>query len=259
MVGILVNVYFSHTQYLCINVLDITPEKLDSMNGKQDKLKDIESQVKAAPVATPQPPNFPNPVILGAAAFSCTDFILSAVNAGLLPPTVASGVIGPAFFYGGSVQLITGLLCFITRNIFGLLTLTSYGAFWIAVATLITLEDEGVLRFGDDVNLPIGILAVGYAILTCYLWLATFNHNLTLCVLIFMVDVQLILQSFASFGVISTIAPGAAGLFVAANGWYFSMALFINENYGKHIMPLGDPHTTPIFRTIYKGIYGNQG
>eukprot|EP00871_Galdieria_phlegrea_P002932 jgi/Galph1/363/GphlegSOOS_G5138.1 len=73
--------------------------------------------------------------------------------------------------------------------------------------------------------------------------------------LIFMVDVQLILQAFASFGVISTVPPGVAGLFVAANGWYFSMALFINEI--MHVMPLGDPQTTPIFRDIYKGIYAS--
>eukprot|EP00871_Galdieria_phlegrea_P002943 jgi/Galph1/364/GphlegSOOS_G5131.1 len=98
---------------------------------------------KVAPTPTnPAPPVFPNPVILGAASFSCTDFVLSAINAGLLPSTVASGVIGPAFFYGGIVQVFTGLLCFITRNTFGLLTLTSYGAFWIAVATLITLEEK---------------------------------------------------------------------------------------------------------------------
>lgn len=201
------------------------------------------------------PPAFPNPVILGAASFSCTDFILSTSNAGLLPPTVTSGIIGAAFFYGGIIQVFTGL-CFITRNTFGLLTLTSYGAFWIAVATLITLENEGVLVFGADASMPIGMLAIGYAILTCYLWLATFNHNLTLCILIFMVDVQLILTAFSSFGVMSTVPAGVAGLFVAANGWYFSMALFINENYGKHIMPVGEPQTTPLFRIIYKGIYG---
>ncbi|GJD07877.1 Ammonia transport outward protein 2 [Galdieria sulphuraria] len=95
--------------------------------------------------STPKNFPFPDPTSLGLAGFSATTFILS-----------------PGFFYGGAAQFIAGLMCFVTRNSFGFVALTSYGAFWLAVSTLITLQKENVLVFTEEEsNRVLGILLFG--------------------------------------------------------------------------------------------------
>ncbi|GJD12752.1 Ammonia transport outward protein 2 [Galdieria sulphuraria] len=165
------------------------------------------------------------------AGFACTTFILSVLNAKLLPSEITNGVVGPGFFYGGTTQFVAGLMCFITGNTFGFVGLTSYGAFWLAVSTLFTLEAENDLVFGGKSSQVIGILLVGYAIFSLYLWVGALAHNL-------------------AFGVISSVPGGVTGILLALGGWYISAAIFINENYQRTVIPLGPSQSIPFLRKI---------
>jgi succinate-acetate transporter protein len=71
-----------------------------------------------------------NPAPLGLAAFGLTTVVLSAINAGLLPPEAVPAVVPLAFSFGGLAQFIAGLLEFKNGNTFGTVAFTSYGAFW---------------------------------------------------------------------------------------------------------------------------------
>src|SRR6185369_14793172 len=73
-----------------------------------------------------------DPAPLGLAAFALTTFVLSSVNAGLLPATVVGTVFGLALFYGGIVQVFAGLWEFTKGNTFGSTAFCSYGAFWLS-------------------------------------------------------------------------------------------------------------------------------
>eukprot|EP00871_Galdieria_phlegrea_P005550 jgi/Galph1/5997/GphlegSOOS_G4600.1 len=183
---------------------------------------------------------FPDPTALGLAGFSCTTFILSVLNAQLLPSVITTGVVGPGFFYGGVTQFIAGLMCFITKNSFGFVALTSYGAFWLSVSTLLTLEKEKKLVFDGDSNQVLGILLVGYAIFSLYLWIGSFAHHLALIITISLLEITLILLSLAKFEVISSVPGGITGIMLSAGGWYISAAIFINENFQRTVIPLGD-------------------
>ena len=70
-----------------------------------------------AKVANPAPP--------GLAAFGLTTVMLSAINAGLLPPEAVPAVVPLAFSFGGLAQFIAGLLEFRSGNTFGTVASTS--------------------------------------------------------------------------------------------------------------------------------------
>src|SRR5450631_3938428 len=79
-----------------------------------------------------------DPAPLGLGAFALTTFVLSCVNAGLIPKGGDFVVLGLAFAYGGLAQLCAGMWEFKRNNIFGATAFSSYGAFWISFALLVT-------------------------------------------------------------------------------------------------------------------------
>ena len=57
-----------------------------------------------------------NPAPLGLVAFGLTTILLSLINAGVLPKTGESVVIPLAIAYGGTIQILVGLLEFKAGN-----------------------------------------------------------------------------------------------------------------------------------------------
>jgi uncharacterized protein len=88
------------------------------------------NEIKAAP----QVQSVADPAPLGLAGFALTTFVLSAVNAGLIPKPAEPVVLGLAFGYGGLAQFCAGMWEFKRNNTFGATAFTSFGAFWIAFA-----------------------------------------------------------------------------------------------------------------------------
>jgi len=225
-----------------MEVPTISAAKHDSEDSHEEVRKQRLSRVSVPP--------FPDPTSLGLSGFSCTTFILSVMNAKLVPARIVPGIVGPAFFYGGTVQMLAGLLCFVTRNMFGLVAFTSFGAFWLAVATLITLEEEGKLVFGTDANQVLGILLVGYSIFSTYLWIASFAHHFALVFTITALILTLMLLTMANFGVMSTVPGGICGIILAGGGWYISAGVLINDNYGRTVVPFRDIHSIPFLDVL---------
>ena len=71
-----------------------------------------------------------NPAALGLVGFGLTTILLSAVNAGLLPAHGEQVVLPLAMAFGGTAQIIAGIMEFGTGNTFGTTAFISYGAFW---------------------------------------------------------------------------------------------------------------------------------
>src|SRR3954447_15871005 len=94
-----------------------------------------QQETEAATLPAPQPSRgaaLADPGPVGLAAFAATTFFLSVVNAGLLPTTIETGVLGLALFYGGVVQVLAGMWEFAKGNTFGALAFSSYGGFWLS-------------------------------------------------------------------------------------------------------------------------------
>lgn len=96
-----------------------------------------------------------NPAPLGLCGFALTTFVLGMINMQARGITEPNMVVGPAFVYGGFIQILSGMWYvsfapysiaysdqssreMAVGNTFGATALTSYGGFWISLAITFT-------------------------------------------------------------------------------------------------------------------------
>ena len=181
-----------------------------------------------------------DPGPLGLAAFAMTTFVLSMVNAKLVPGTIAPTFLTLALFYGGTAQILAGMWEFKKNNTFGATAFTSYGAFWLALASIVLFEKLKLIDFGPDRNIAIGLFLVAWTIFTFYMWIGSFKTNNALVFVFTTLVITYILLDLAEFKIISSSVPGGLmGLVCAAGAWYTSAAGIINSTYGKVVLPVG--------------------
>jgi len=146
-----------------------------------------------------------DPAPLGLAAFALTTFVLSVVNAGLVPATVEPVVFGVALAYGGIAQMGAGMWEFAKGNTFGSTAFTSYGAFWLSFWWL--TGHSGLDKVpAADVGKGVGLYLLGWTIFTVMMTVAASRVSMAV---------------FATFVVLSaTFAALAIGEFATSDGWH---------------------------------------
>lgn len=190
-----------------------------------------------------------DPGPLGLAGFAMTTFVLSMVNAKLVPGTIAATFLTLALFYGGTAQMLAGMWEFKKNNTFGATAFTSYGAFWLALASIVLLESLKIINFGADRNIAIGLFLVAWTIFTFYMWIGSFKTNNALVFVFTTLVITYVLLDLAEFKIISSSVPGGLmGLVCAAGAWYTSAAGIINSTYGRVVLPVGP--RTPTAKVI---------
>jgi succinate-acetate transporter protein len=97
--------------------------------------------------------------------FGLTTVLLSSINAGLLPVAGEPAVIPLAMAFGGTAQIIAGIMEFKTGNVFGATAFTSYGAFWWWFALLILLGSNHVLDI-SQAGTTIGVCLLLWGVFT---------------------------------------------------------------------------------------------
>ena len=112
---------------------------------------------------------------LGLAGFGLTTVVLSAINAGLLPKEAVPAVVPLAFAYGGTAQIIAGILEFKNGNTFGTVAFTSYGLFWWWFAFL--NWTVGAKLIAPPAASGVATTLLMWGIFTFYMWIATFKSN----------------------------------------------------------------------------------
>jgi len=179
-----------------------------------------------------------DPAPLGLGAFALTTFVLSMVNAGFVPAEIKPVFLTLGLFYGGLTQLLAGMQEFKKNNVFGATAFSSFGAFWLALASLVLFELLGVIKFGDSGNIAVGLFLVAYTIFTFYMWIGSFKVSGAVCAVFTTLVITFVLLDLAEFGFISSKAGGIMGLICAACAWYASAAGVINTVYGKVVFPV---------------------
>jgi uncharacterized protein len=178
-----------------------------------------------------------NPGPLGLGGFALTTFVLNVHNAGIVDIGAALPL---GLFYGGLAQLVAGFLEFQTGNTFGMTAFGSYGAFWIALASMVLMEmNKWISPEASKGWLLVTLIA--WTIFTFIMWIGTFKHNkaliwvfTTLLILFGLLDVAVGTGSKA----ITHIA-GWEGIFCACTAWYLMAAIVINDSFGKTVLPIG--------------------
>jgi len=178
---------------------------------------------------------------LGLAGFGLTTVLLSCVNAGLLPAGGEPVVIPLAMAFGGTAQIIAGIMEFKTGNVFGATAFTSYGAFWWWFALLLILGGNHVLDL-SGAGSAIGVCLLLWGIFTLGLWVSTFR----LARLIFAIFTTLWIAFFLLAGGALLdnpglhVAGGWVGLLCGSLALYGSFALVANATFGRQIVPVGN-------------------
>lgn len=181
-----------------------------------------------------------DPGPLGLAGFALTTFVLSMANAKLVPDTIHATFLTLGLFYGGIAQMLAGMWEFKKNNTFGATAFTSYGAFWLALASIIVFEELKLINFGPDRNIAIGLFLVAWTIFTFYMWIGSFRLNNALIFVFTTLLITFILLDLAEFKIIPSSAPaGMMGLVCAAGAWYTSAAGIINSTFGRVVLPVG--------------------
>jgi succinate-acetate transporter protein len=181
-----------------------------------------------------------NPAPLGLMGFGLTTVLLSSINAGLLPAAGEPVVIPLAMAFGGTAQIIAGIMEFRTGNVFGATAFTSYGAFWWWFALLVMLGGNHILDL-SGAGPAIGVCLLLWGLFTLGLWVSTFR----LSRLLFGIFLTLWLAFFLLGGgavmgvpILHTLG-GWVGLACGALAMYGSFALVTNATFDREVVPVG--------------------
>lgn len=181
-----------------------------------------------------------NPAALGLAGFGMTTILLSSINAGLMPIAGEPVVIPLALAFGGTAQIIAGLMEFKIGNIFGATAFTAYGAFWWWFGLLVMLGGNHVLDL-SGAGSAIGLCLVLWGIFTLGLWVSTFRlSRLLFCIFLTLWIAFFLLGAGALTGSASLHMEGGwVGLLCGAMAMYGSFAIVTNATFGRVVIPVG--------------------
>ncbi|MUK78855.1 hypothetical protein GNP84_18395 [Aliivibrio fischeri] len=179
-----------------------------------------------------------NPAPLGLMAFGMTTVLLNLHNAGFFPLNTA--ILAMGIFYGGTAQVIAGIMEYKKGNTFGTTAFTSYGFFWLSLVALILMPEMGLGQATSATFM--GWYLSMWGVLTFFLFLGTFNYPRAKQVVFGSLTILFALlaaRDFTGSVVIGHLA-GYVGLFCGLSAMYFSMAQVINGEYGRTVLPVGE-------------------
>lgn len=189
-----------------------------------------------------------NPAVVGLAGFGLTTLLLQFHNIGLigLGPIVAMG-----FVFGGMAQLIAGFMEQKMGNNFGFAAFTSYGAFWIGLGTIWTLNYFGIYKSSTS---DIGYYLVAWTILTLIFWVGSMFIHTAMATTFTSLALGFILLDLGHFGFpVMNITAGFVLIFCALNAWYMMAAIILNDLSGRELLKTGKPWITNNTITLVKG------
>jgi succinate-acetate transporter protein len=177
------------------------------------------SAAKAFPVTDT---NVADPAPLGLAAFALTTFVLSCVNAGFIGKGGDFVVLGLALAYGGLAQFGAGMWEFKRNSVFGATAFTSYGAFWMSFALLITFY-VGKLP-AETVPSAIGTFLLAWGIFSVYMTFGAAKVSAPLLVTFVLVDVTFFVLAAGAYLSMPGVSHlgGYFGIATAIAAWYTS-------------------------------------
>jgi succinate-acetate transporter protein len=161
-----------------------------------------------------------DPAPLGLGAFALTTFVLSACNAGLVGKGGDYVVLGLALAYGGLAQLCAGMWEFKRNNVFGATAFSSYGAFWISFALLVTFY-VGKLP-AETIPSAIGTFLLAWGIFSIYMTFGAAKLSVPLLVVFVLLDITFLLLAAGAYWSVPTLSHlgGYFGIATAIAAWY---------------------------------------
>jgi succinate-acetate transporter protein len=204
-------------------------QRLDEMRRELDQLKSSASIEVREKLANPAP--------LGLAGFGLTTLILNIVNADLIAKESIGMVLPVGLFYGGLAQFMAGMWEMKKNNTFGFTAFSSFGAFWMALALMVILEDTEVVEPVPKNGLSVFLCAWG--LFTGYMTIGTLKISRALQMVFATLTILFFLLAWGEHNETVMKVAGWEGILCAASALYASAAQVINESWGRYVLPLG--------------------
>ena len=179
-----------------------------------------------------------NPAPLGLLGFGMTTVLLNLHNAGCYE--LNSMILAMGLCYGGTAQVIAGIMEWKKNNTFGTTAFTSYGLFWISLVILVVLPKLGLPALATTNTAMAAYLAV-WGVFTAVMFIGTLRLNRALQFVFASLTVLFFLLAIGDLTENAAIKhfAGYEGIICGLSAIYTGLAQVLNELYGKTVLPLG--------------------
>lgn len=174
-----------------------------------------------------------NPGALGLAGFGFTTILLQIHNIGLIT-NVEPLLWG--FFWGGTAQVIAGIIDGRRGDTFGLTAFISYGVFWIGLSFMFLMQWLGVVELSGA---GLAWTCILWGVFTAYMTVGTFKISKVHVIVFASLTLLFGLLAAVFFGALSPKVAGVVGLICGGAAVYGSAAVVLNATYGRWILPIG--------------------
>lgn len=183
--------------------------------------------------------NTANPAPLGLLAFGMTTVLLNLHNAGLYE--LNSMILAMGIFYGGTAQVIAGIMEWKKNNTFGTTAFISYGFFWLTLVALIVLPKLGWTAPTSSMAMASFLGLWGFFTLLMFVGTLKLSKALQVVFGTLVVLFALLAIGDATENAMLKQIAGYEGLVCGFSAIYTGIAQVLNEVYGKTVLPLGTP------------------
>jgi succinate-acetate transporter protein len=201
-------------------------------------------QEEAKPAA-PASGGWGNSAPLGLAAFAVTTFMLSMINAKLMPLAIEPVVFGVALMYGGLAQLIAGVIQFRTGNTFNGALFSTFGAFWLSLFAIVEffikdVQGPTALATAALQGKALGLFLIAFGIFTVMMLVASFRSNVVVVLALASLAATLFVLGVGKYygSGLTVEVGGYMGLAVAGLAAYIAVAELCEASYKRPILPL---------------------
>jgi succinate-acetate transporter protein len=180
-----------------------------------------------------------NPAPLGLLGFGMTTVLLNLHNAGCFE--LNSMILAMGLCYGGTAQIIAGIMEWKKGNTFATTAFISYGFFWVSLVALVLLPKAipGIVP-ANETSMA-AYLAI-WGLFTAVMFLGTFRLSRALQFVFGTLTVLFFMLAFGDYTVAGAgfkHATGYEGIVCGLGAIYTGLAQVLNELSGKIVLPLG--------------------
>lgn len=184
-----------------------------------------------------------DPTALGVFGLSMVTFVAASAKMGWTSGVVY--LIPWALFLGSVAQIWASAVDFKKNNYFGAIVLGAYGLFWIAVAMHWAISLGWFGAVGDKADpKQLAFACIGYFIFSLFIMVAAFEANKVFAAILVLINILLPSLALSIFGINVPLFSALAAyseLGISLLGFYCAGAVFLNNFFGRTILPLGAP------------------
>jgi succinate-acetate transporter protein len=178
-----------------------------------------------------------NPAPLGLLAFGLTTVLLNLHNAGAYE--LNSMILAMGLCYGGTAQIIAGIMEWKKGNTFATTAFISYGFFWLSLVAMIVLPKLNLAA--PTAAAPKAAYLAVWGFFTLVMFIGTLRLSRALQIVFGSLVILFFLLAIGDYAGNENLIrlAGYEGIFCGGSAIYTGLAQVLNEVYGKTVLPLG--------------------